>query len=188
MRGYRGFFWGDRKPPLRLSAIFFCLLICPGPCNNLDPLLKFLYETPPSECTNPPPPPSESWIRAWEYSKLTKGCKGSCVRPSNVKIPTNVGTVRRKSPAGAMAVAFPTGVVPGGGGPNPRPLHHTPAASPREQTAGPIMPDQLCRLLGGRSLPRQSNVPVLIKGPCLWCCWILQPFDDLAKVQVNFSN
>ena len=22
-----------------------CLLICPGPCNNLDPLLKFLYET-----------------------------------------------------------------------------------------------------------------------------------------------
>ena len=49
-----GFFLGDRKPPLRLSAIFFCLLICPGPCNNLDPLLKFLYETPPSECTKPP--------------------------------------------------------------------------------------------------------------------------------------
>ena len=42
-----GFFFGDRNPPLRLSAIFFCLLICPGPCNNLDPLLKFLYETPP---------------------------------------------------------------------------------------------------------------------------------------------
>ena len=41
-------------PPLRLSANLFCLLICPGPCNNLDPLLKFLYETPPSECTNPP--------------------------------------------------------------------------------------------------------------------------------------
>ena len=48
------FFLGDWKPPLWLSAIFFCLLICPGPCNNLDPLLKFLYETPPSECTKPP--------------------------------------------------------------------------------------------------------------------------------------
>ena len=45
---------GHRKPPLRLSAIFFCLVICPEPCNNLDPLLKFLYETPPSECTKPP--------------------------------------------------------------------------------------------------------------------------------------
>ena len=57
------FFLGDRKPPLRLSAIFFCLLICPGPCNNLDPLLKFLYEPPPppSDVRNPP---SESWIRA----------------------------------------------------------------------------------------------------------------------------
>ena len=51
-----GVVWGG--DPLRLSAIFFCLLIFPraGPCNNLDPLLKFLYETPPSECTNPPPP------------------------------------------------------------------------------------------------------------------------------------
>ena len=50
------FFWGGGGG-LRLSAIFFCLLICPGPCNNLDPLLKFLYEPPPpSECTNPPPP------------------------------------------------------------------------------------------------------------------------------------
>ena len=52
------FLGGDRTPPpLRLSAILCCLLICPGPCNNLNPLLKFLYETPPSECTNPPPPP-----------------------------------------------------------------------------------------------------------------------------------
>ena len=50
----QGFLGGNRKPPLRLSAIFFCLLICPGPCNNLDPLLKFLYEPPPSECTKPP--------------------------------------------------------------------------------------------------------------------------------------
>ena len=71
MRGYRFFFFffgGGGvigPPPLRLSAIFVCLLICPGPCNNLDPLLKFLYETPPSECT---PPPSESWIRAWGWS------------------------------------------------------------------------------------------------------------------------
>ena len=55
MRGYRVFLGWSEPPPLRLSAIFFCLLICPGPCNNLDPLLKFLYETPPSECTNPPP-------------------------------------------------------------------------------------------------------------------------------------
>ena len=41
-------FWGviGTPPPPRLSAIVFCLLICPGPCNNLDPLLKFLYETP----------------------------------------------------------------------------------------------------------------------------------------------
>ena len=56
MRGYRGGFWviGPPPPPPRLSAIFFCLLICPGPCSNLDPLLKFLYETPPSECTKPP--------------------------------------------------------------------------------------------------------------------------------------
>ena len=40
-------FLGVIGPPLRLSAIFFCLVICPGPCNNLDPLLKFLYEPPP---------------------------------------------------------------------------------------------------------------------------------------------
>ena len=54
----QGFFLGDRDPPppLRLSAIFFCLLICPGPCNNLDPLLKFLYETSPSDVRTPPPP------------------------------------------------------------------------------------------------------------------------------------
>ena len=48
-----GFFLGDRTPPPWLSA--FCLLICPGPCNNLDPLLKFLYETPPLlNVRNPP--------------------------------------------------------------------------------------------------------------------------------------
>ena len=68
----QGGFLGARKPPLRLSAIFFCLLICPGPCNNLDPLLKFLYETPPSECTNPhllnpgsaPAPPPTTSLQA----------------------------------------------------------------------------------------------------------------------------
>ena len=49
-----GFFGGDRTPPPTAVCSLFCLLICPGPCNNLDPLLKFLYE----------PPPSESWIRA----------------------------------------------------------------------------------------------------------------------------
>ena len=41
-------------PPPRLSAISFCLLICPGPCNNLDPLLKFLYEPPPLNVRPPP--------------------------------------------------------------------------------------------------------------------------------------
>ena len=50
------FFLGDRKPPLRLSAFFFCLLICPGPCNNLDPLLKFLYDPPPLLNVRTPPP------------------------------------------------------------------------------------------------------------------------------------
>ena len=52
-------------PPYGCLQFCVCLLICPGPCNNLDPLLKFLYEPPPpSECTTPPPP-SESWIRVW---------------------------------------------------------------------------------------------------------------------------
>ena len=48
MRGYRFFFLGDRTPPPPTAVCnFFCLLICPGPCNNLDLLLKFLYEPPP---------------------------------------------------------------------------------------------------------------------------------------------
>ena len=50
------FLGGWSEPPLRLSAIFFCLLICPGPCNNLDPLLKFLYEPPPPSDVRTPPP------------------------------------------------------------------------------------------------------------------------------------
>ena len=65
MRGYRFFLGSSDPPPLRLSAILFCLLICPGPCNNLDPLLKFLYEPPPPPLLNVRTPPSESWIRAW---------------------------------------------------------------------------------------------------------------------------
>ena len=57
MRGYRVFWGVIGNPPLRLSAIFFCLLICPGPCNNLDPLLKFLYEPPPPPLLNVRNPP-----------------------------------------------------------------------------------------------------------------------------------
>ena len=81
------FFGGDRTPPpLLLSAIFFCLLICPGPCNNLDPLLKFLYEPPPppSECTkpsllNPGSAPGHSHDR-WRCSLLTLTARGQRCR------------------------------------------------------------------------------------------------------------
>ena len=62
--GFLGLGWSDPPPPpppppppLRLSAILFCLLIYPwGPCNNLDPLLKFLYDPPPFWMYDPPPP------------------------------------------------------------------------------------------------------------------------------------
>ena len=51
-----GFFFGwlEPPPPPYGCLQFFFACFCPGPCNNLDPLLKFLYETPPSECTKPP--------------------------------------------------------------------------------------------------------------------------------------
>ena len=77
---------GSSDPPPPYGCLhFFCLLICPGPCNNLDPLLKFLYETPPSECTNPPPP-SESWIRAclpsmWSCCQVRGGGQGNPKNP-----------------------------------------------------------------------------------------------------------
>ena len=68
MRGYRGGGgWCSDPPPLRLSAIFCCLLICPGPCNNLDPLLKFLYEPPPPllNVRNPPFWILDPRLRSW---------------------------------------------------------------------------------------------------------------------------
>ena len=57
-RGYRGGFWVIGTPPYGCLQFFFACFFafcCPGPCNNLDLLLKFLYEPPPpSECTKPP--------------------------------------------------------------------------------------------------------------------------------------
>ena len=49
-----GFFLGDRKPPLRLSAIFCLFVGLPRALQQFGSAPEIPVRTPPSECTKPP--------------------------------------------------------------------------------------------------------------------------------------